>query len=67
MIIERIDDPEQSIFKLAAKIEKRKGRTHPAIEAKMRMIIVNKLQAQLTLQEFKNLFMIIFCKMVKLP
>jgi len=65
MIVEREHDPEQSLFKLAKKIEKRNGRSHPTIEIKMRAILLNKLQAELTYDQFTHLFIIIFCKMVK--
>lgn len=66
MILERIDDPEESVFRLILKIEKRGGKTHPTIEQKIRDLILTKLQAEITFEEFKRLFIILFCKIVSL-
>ena len=65
LILERLHDPEVSIFKLIRKIEKRNNRTHESIEMRIKKLILIKLQSELTYEEFKDLFIIVFCKMVR--
>lgn len=64
MILERVQDPEESIFRLVMKIEKRAGKSHPTINTKIRDLILMKLQAEITFDEFKEIFIVFFCKTV---
>ena len=64
MIVERHQDPEKSVFRLVRKIENRSGKTHESIESRIRAILGYKMQAELTYREFRELFIVLFCKMV---
>lgn len=64
MIIERMMDPTESVFRMVMKVMKRDGKSHPAIEKSIRDLVLKKLQSELTFQEFKDLFIILFCKTV---
>lgn len=65
MIIERNQDPTESVFRMIMKIAKRDGRSHPAIEKSVRDLVLKKLQSEITFKEFKDIFVILFCKMVR--
>ena len=64
MIMERNQDPEESIFKIILKIVKREGRSHHYLEGNIAKLILQKLQAELSLSQFEHLFVVLFCKMV---
>lgn len=66
MSLERKEDPDESIFKLLMKIEKRKGKSHEQIESRILKRIRTKLQAEMTYDEFENTFLVYFCKLVSL-
>lgn len=63
MTLERQEDPEESLFRLLMKIEKRNGRTHEQIESRILKWIRIKLQAEMTYNEFENHFLVYFCKL----
>jgi hypothetical protein len=62
MIAERNFDPQDSVFRLVKKLEKR-GKSHPLLEKKFRKLGLQNLQAELTPTEFKHLFIVFFSYM----
>lgn len=65
MALERGDDPDESIFKLLMKIEKRNGKSHEEIEKRIQKWLALKLRSEMTYQEFEDHFLIHFCKFVR--
>jgi hypothetical protein len=65
MIVERLHDPEESVFRLLNKLIK-KGKADDRIESRMKLLVCPKLHSELTFEEFKELFILIFAKMNEL-
>lgn len=61
MIIERVNDPEESVFRLITKLIQ-KGKPDERIDNRIRPIILPKLHGELTFDEFQEMFLIFFCK-----
>lgn len=61
MIIERVNDPEESVFRLITKLIQR-GKADDRIDSRIRPIILPKLHSELTFDEFQNMFLLFFCK-----
>lgn len=61
MIIERVSDPEESVFRLITKLIQ-KGKPDERIEAKIRPLIIPKLHSELSFEEFQEQLTIFFCK-----
>lgn len=61
MIIERVNDPEESVFRLITKLIQ-KGKADERIDARIRPLIIPKLHGELTFEEFQEMFLIFFCK-----
>lgn len=61
MIIERVSDPEESVFRLISKLIQR-GRPDERIDNRIRPVILPKLHGELTFDEFQDMFLIFFCK-----
>lgn len=61
MIIERVNDPEESVFRLITKLIQ-KGKPDERIDARIRPLIIPKLHGELTFEEFQEMFLIFFCK-----
>ena len=61
MIIERLQDPEESIFRMINKIIQ-KGKYDERIEVRIRPIMLPKLHSELTFDEFVEQLTIFLCK-----
>lgn len=64
MALERSDDPDESLFKLIMKIERRNGKTHEEIEKRIHKWLSLKLRSEIQYPEFEDHFLIHFCKFV---
>lgn len=65
LILERLHDPEESVFRLINKLIKR-GKSDDRIENRLRLVVGPKLHSELTFEEFKEVFILIFAKMNEL-
>lgn len=63
MILESKHDPYDSIFNFIKKIQK-SGRYHPMLKQFLRALLLQKLQSEITFDEFKHNLLIIICKLV---
>lgn len=61
MILERVSDPEESVFRLITKLIQ-KGKEDERIEARIKPLVLPKLHSELTFEEFQELFVLFFCK-----
>lgn len=61
MVMERLHDPEESIFRLVTKLIQ-KGKPDDRIDSRIKLVIIPKLHMELTQEEFNELFVIFFCK-----